>query len=89
MVVVDAGTSAEEGQKASSDEVSNLAWQTYTLLKFGEPAPSSASLPDHFIKHYPINAVWRVRRDQLSATVFGDVTRLMTLQNRRPGSARN
>ncbi|MAS37478.1 MAG: hypothetical protein CL610_25990 [Anaerolineaceae bacterium] len=66
-------------EKASSDEVSNLAWQTYTLLKFGEPAPSSASLPDHFIKHYPINAVWRVRRDQLSATVFGDVTRLMTL----------
>jgi hypothetical protein len=57
----------------------NLAWQVYTLLKFGEPEPSSADLPRSYIKHYPINRVWRVRREDLSATVFGGVTRLMTL----------
>src|SRR5690606_41350172 len=31
------------------------------------------------IRHYPLNAVWRVRRGPLSATVFGGATRLMTL----------
>ncbi|MFO7340472.1 MAG: hypothetical protein C0P65_011690, partial [Lysobacteraceae bacterium] len=36
-------------------------------------------MPDNFIKHYPINAVWRSRRGPISATVFGGVTRLMTL----------
>src|SRR5690606_37000710 len=51
----------------------------YTLLRFGEPEPSPADMPDHFIRHYPLNAVWRVRRGPLSATVFGGATRLMTL----------
>jgi hypothetical protein len=66
-------------EQADPGKISNLAWQTYALLKFGEPAPSSARLPDQFIRHFPINAVWRARSGLLSATVFGGATRLMTL----------
>jgi hypothetical protein len=66
-------------QKASPGPITNLTWQAYTLLRFGEPEPSPADIPDHFIRHYPLNAVWRVRRGPLSATAFGGVTRLMTL----------
>jgi hypothetical protein len=66
-------------EKAQGRHVGNLAWQAYTLLKFGEPQPSPAPLPDNFVKHYPINAVWRSRRGPISATAFGGVTRLMTL----------
>jgi hypothetical protein len=60
-------------------EHGNFAWQTYTLIKFGEPEPSPADLPRAFTKYYPVNRIWRVRRDDLSATVFGGVPRLMTL----------
>lgn len=66
-------------EQANPRHISNLTWQAYVLMKFGEPAPSTAELPAHFIKHYPINAVWRARRGPLSASVFGGVTRLMTL----------
>ncbi len=59
--------------------ISNLTWQAYVLMKFGEPAPSTADLPAHFIRHYPINEVWRARRGALSVSAFGGVTRLMTL----------
>lgn len=60
-------------------ERGNFAWQVYTLMKFGEPDPSPAELPHNFTRHYPVNRVWRVRRDDFSATVFGGSTRLMTL----------
>jgi hypothetical protein len=66
-------------EKAYPNRVGNLAWQTYTLLKFGDPEITTAPLPDHFIQHYPLNAVWRVRRGPLSVSLFGGVTRLMTL----------
>jgi hypothetical protein len=65
--------------KAQGKHIGNVVWQAYTLLKFGEPQRSPAPMPDNFIKHYPINAVWRSRRGPISATVFGGVTRLMTL----------
>jgi hypothetical protein len=66
-------------ERSREGERGNFAWQTYTLIKFGEPEPSPAKLPRDFTKYYPVNHVWRVRRDDLSATVFGGVTRLMTL----------
>lgn len=66
-------------ERAAAGPVHNLAWQAYVLLRFGQPDPSPAALPDDFIRHYPRNAVWRVRRGSFSATLFGGVTRLMTL----------
>lgn len=56
-----------------------IGWHCYTLLKYGVPAPSAAALPTSFVRFYPKNQIWRVRSDDLSASVFGGVTRLMTL----------
>lgn len=61
------------------DQLQDTAWHTYALLKYGTPAPSSASLPTNFIRLYPKNQIWRVRKGDISASVFGSVTRLMTL----------
>jgi hypothetical protein len=66
-------------EKADKTKLRNMSWQAYTLMKFGEPPASEAELPHDFTKHYPLNRFWRVRRDKLSATVFGGVTRLMAL----------
>ena len=66
-------------QQARPGQISNLVWQAYVLMKHGEPQPSTASLPTEYTIHYPANEVWRVRRGDLSATVFGGVTNLMTL----------
>jgi hypothetical protein len=54
-------------------------WLTYILLKYGEPERVRPEVPTNFIRHYPKNQVWRVRKDDISASVFGGVTRLMTL----------
>ncbi|MBN1564551.1 MAG: hypothetical protein JXA10_11970 [Anaerolineae bacterium] len=66
-------------EQSKAGERGNFSWQAYTLMKFGEPEPSSAELPRDFVAYYPINRVWRVRQADLSATVFGGVSRLMTL----------
>ena len=60
-------------------EQSGEFWQTYVLLKYGEPATSSADLPEQYRKHYPLNKVWRVREGDLSATVYGSTSNLMSL----------
>lgn len=54
-------------------------WLAYPLLKYGNPEPSDAALPDNFSQFFPRNGIWRVRRDRLSASFFGGVTRLLTL----------
>jgi hypothetical protein len=54
-------------------------WQAYVMFKHGEPEPSKAVLPQHYQKYYPINQVWRVRQGELSATVYGGVSKLMSL----------
>ncbi len=54
-------------------------WLAYPLLKYGDPLPSPAALPESFSRFFPGNAIWRVRRDRLSASFFGGVTRLCTL----------
>ncbi len=64
---------------SSSGERGNLAWMAYTLLKFGEPEPSSAELPAQYVKHYPLNNFWRVRQGDLTATLFGGIENLLTL----------
>lgn len=57
----------------------HLLWLFYAVLKYGDPEPVSAALPHDFARHYPLNGVWRVRRDRLSASVFQNTTRLLTL----------
>ena len=57
----------------------DIAWHCYALLKYGVPKPSTAELPMSFVRCYPKNQIWRVRKADLSASVFGGVTRLMTL----------
>ena len=54
-------------------------WFIYALLKYGEPPRSDAKLPQNFVRYFPKNQIWRVRQDDISASAFGGVTRLMTL----------
>ena len=61
-----------------------VGWITYALLHYGDPAlvdgsESSSHLPSNFSHFYPVNGIWRVRRDRLSASFYGNTTRLMTL----------
>lgn len=61
-------------------DIQDVAWHTYTLLKYGNlPDAVDAEIPSNFVRHYPINQIWRVRKEDISASVFGSVTRLMTL----------
>lgn len=57
----------------------HLDWLVYALLKGGDPDPGATSLPEQFARHFPINGLWRVRRDLLSASFFRETTRLLTL----------
>lgn len=66
-------------EKASAEQVYDASWLIYCLLKYGTPQASSAELPMDFVRYYPKNQIWRVRKGDLSASVFGGVTRLMTL----------
>ncbi|MCA9895048.1 MAG: hypothetical protein KC615_18810, partial [Anaerolineae bacterium] len=66
-------------EKASAEQVYDASWLTYCLLKYGTPQASSAGLPMDLVRYYPKNQIWRVRKGDLSASVFGGVTRLMTL----------
>lgn len=61
----------------------NLLWTVYTLLKCGDPAPSTpaakAALPTSYSRHFPHNGIWRIRRERFSASIFQDATRLLSL----------
>jgi hypothetical protein len=57
----------------------HLTWVCYALFKYGDPPSVEADLPDNFSIHYSKNGLWRVRRAQLSASVYQGTTRLMTL----------
>jgi hypothetical protein len=57
----------------------DTVWVAATLLRDGEPAPSSAALPDDFTHDYPHNGLWRVRRGALSVSGFRDSVRLLAL----------
>jgi hypothetical protein len=66
-------------QQADETDSRNAHWFAYTLLKYGDPQPASAEVLNNFVRHFPKNQIWRVRRDTISASVFGGVTRLMTM----------
>lgn len=56
----------------------HLEWLLYPLLKYGDPQPADAALPDDFALHLPANDLYRVRRGPLSASFFRDATRLLS-----------
>jgi hypothetical protein len=56
-----------------------LPWLCYAVLKYGEPPTVNTDLPDNFSRHYPHNGIWRIRRGRLSASVYQQTTRLLTL----------
>ena len=57
----------------------HLLWLAYPLLKYGDPAPTDAALPDDFTLFLPLNGIWRARHGRLSASAFRDATRLFSL----------
>jgi hypothetical protein len=57
----------------------HLDWISYALLKGGELEAAQAALPSNFAHYYPVNGVWRVRREQLSASFFRGMTGLLSL----------
>ena len=70
--------SHERGQARLRD-YGHIDWLLYALFKCGPPTPSPRQLPSDFARHYPVNGVWRVRRDQLSAAAFEGKTGLFSL----------
>ncbi len=54
-------------------------WHAYALMKYGELPEVAPHIPDEYVTFYAKNQVWRNRAGNLSASVFGGVTRLMTL----------
>lgn len=65
----------EKGDAAAG----HLLWLTYPLLKYGDPEPVDAALPDDFTLFLPRNGIWRRRRGLLSASAFRNTTRLFSL----------
>ncbi len=57
----------------------NLLWTVYALLKCGDPTPKAAALPTRYSRHFPHNGIWRIRQERLSASIFQDATRLLSL----------
>lgn len=67
-------------EKASlRDADSGWQWQAYVMFKHGEAQAANVTLPESYQMHYPLNQVWRIREGELSATVYGGVSNLMTL----------
>lgn len=66
-------------EQASPSDVGSAYWLLHTLLRHGIPPVSDADYPVDFVRYYPKNQVWRVLQNDISASVFGGVTRLMTL----------
>src|SRR5690606_25593276 len=66
-------------EQASPTDVGGNYWLTYTLLRHGTLPNSDVDYPVDFVRYYPKNQVWRVLKGDISASVFGGVTRLMTL----------
>ena len=66
-------------QQASPSDMQHMYWLTHTLFRHGMPSEPSVDYPVDFVRFYPKNQIWRVRQGDISASVFGGVTRLMTL----------
>ncbi|MBN2394488.1 MAG: hypothetical protein JXR84_27390, partial [Anaerolineae bacterium] len=70
---------AQRFWEKSDAPASHLLWLAYPLLKYGDPAPPDAMLPDDFALSLPLNGIWRARRGRLSASAFRNTTRLFSL----------
>ncbi len=70
---------AQSRQLSHDWDLGYLDWISYALLKGGEPETAQAVLPTNFARYYPVNGVWRVRREQLSASFFRGKTGLLSL----------
>ena len=66
-----------QGHASAAGE--NLLWTVYALIKCGEPAPAAVPLPTRYSRHFPQNGIWRIRQERLSASIFQDATRLLSL----------
>jgi hypothetical protein len=69
-------------RSAPSPGLDGLNWLAYPLFKYGDPALSAhpaVTLPDDYTRLYPLNGIWRARRGALSATLFRERTRLLSL----------
>lgn len=56
----------------------DASFATYALMLHGEPDQEGPPPPASYSVHFAANKLWRIRRDRLSVSVFGGVTRLMT-----------
>ncbi len=66
--------------KASARRTGDAAWMFYVMTKFGEPKFSDEVLPENFARFFSHNGIWRVRRNEQSASFFRGVTRLISLR---------
>ena len=68
-------------EKASSPHEDHLNWLYYALARFGEFAATehAEGLPTDYVRLFPVNGFLRARCGPLSATLFRDSTRLLTL----------
>ncbi|MEZ4612827.1 MAG: hypothetical protein R2838_21720 [Caldilineaceae bacterium] len=71
------------GSDRSNHFAHDVGWISYGLLRYGDPplvdVEAAAKLPDDYARFFPVNRIWRVRRGLLSASFYGDTTRLLTL----------
>lgn len=69
--------------EAVNDGFAHIYWLSFVLAKYGnldgEAEGVTPALPNDYERYFPLNRIYRVRRDALSATFFGGVTRLLTL----------
>lgn len=61
--------------------LADCVWLARALLTLGEPPPGVAGPGDDFARHFAHNGLWRARRGDLSATVFRDAARLLSLRH--------
>ncbi|MEZ4559902.1 MAG: hypothetical protein R2854_26255 [Caldilineaceae bacterium] len=71
------------GSDRSNHFAYDVGWTKLRLLRYGDPplvdVEAAAKLPDDYARFFPVNRIWRVRRGLLSASFYGDTTRLLTL----------
>lgn len=67
-------------ENATDPHLNDVTWLLYAILKSPEPLISEGQLPSDFSRFFAANGFWRVRKYDLSASVFSGASRLMTLK---------
>jgi hypothetical protein len=65
--------------RAGQAHLGELIWLAYLLLRDGEPHMAPAELPADYVRFFPHNGIWRLRRGKLSVSLFRGVSRLLTM----------